>query len=617
MPESMRRQTARLKRSKLQRAQEGKARNQAFQLLQTNEKLSSIAARCSVSLTTLYRIRRAWKEKKQSLLHKLLSPVDYHAGRPSVLSTQEEEMIVKRVKHAAERGFAFDINHLKEAMSTIAADGRHSYKNALPCDDTIRSFRARHRDITYRKTENHCHRYFLGEDLEHVHTLVHHLKALKQKHSDLFQDPSRIWNLDETAVSADYGKRGRTFSASASNLGGRRHNIKDNGAHLTAVVIASASGLVAPPFFVASGKKVMPRWKTPIPSSAKVHLPASLRWLTENTWIPDGTHIALTTKGSMTMEIMPKLITHFNEFCRKFVTPDKPVLLLLDGHSSRKGAEWILYCHKYNIIVIQLPANTSHFLQPCDATINKKFKERTRQVRDVLIKTGMYSNANIAFKLKLGVAGFQVLTADVVQQSFISTGMWPMNFQFYEMLRERLSMEKRVPNENTEQHKELHMTLRTADVVIYSRIREIVEREDNATIGVALVEQTLQNNRSAHRVLWEAAPLQAPVCHMRSNMKSMSGAPAAVLSDVGVLKNVTNGGRAQRRSRTVKYVGPGKENMQLAGGDNVDGAGLWDATDDIPLLTLWRQERNEDGSLEEHNVAAAEAATALLGLSTR
>lgn len=92
--------------------------------------------------------------------------------------------------------------------------------------------------------------------MDDVSTLVNHIRALKMKHRHMFNDPNKIWNLDKTAVNATYGKRVRVFNSARTNLGGRSPNIKDNGAHVSAVLFASALGFIAPTFFVAVRKKV-------------------------------------------------------------------------------------------------------------------------------------------------------------------------------------------------------------------------------------------------------------------------------------------------------------------------------------------------------------------------
>ena len=63
--------------------------------------------------------------------------------------------------------------------------------------------------------------------------------------------------MDETCVDGEIGRRIKVFSSANSHHGGAIANVKGSGKHLTAVLIASASGQRAPLFAIAGGKNVM------------------------------------------------------------------------------------------------------------------------------------------------------------------------------------------------------------------------------------------------------------------------------------------------------------------------------------------------------------------------
>ena len=64
-------------------------------------------------------------------------------------------MIAHRLIYAGKRGFADDRSTLQRPVGRIAADGRHlKYRNRLASFPTIRRFRARNRDLTFRKFES-------------------------------------------------------------------------------------------------------------------------------------------------------------------------------------------------------------------------------------------------------------------------------------------------------------------------------------------------------------------------------------------------------------------------------------------------------------------------------
>ena len=74
---------------------------------------------------------------------------------------------------------------------------------------------------------------------------------------------------------------------------------------------------------------------------------------------------------------MPFSMEHIDRNVRKIVPPGTTFALCLDGHdwhASRNGFEWLELCVIKGCEVIQSPANTSYFLQPCDASINMCFK---------------------------------------------------------------------------------------------------------------------------------------------------------------------------------------------------------------------------------------------------
>ena len=85
-------------------------------------------------------------------------------------------------------------------------------------------------------------------------------------------------------------------------------------------------------------------------------------WLVKDEWFPENSCIVVSESGSMTKALIPILVEHINTNIRKIIPVDKRVCLVLDGHSSRKGWDWLETCVSHNIEVVQSPANTSHFL---------------------------------------------------------------------------------------------------------------------------------------------------------------------------------------------------------------------------------------------------------------
>lgn len=171
-------------------------------------------------------------------------------------------MFVKPVEHAVERGFKLDSNHIKHYMGEIANDGRTTYKNILPCGNTVRSFQAENREITIRKSENHSHKCILEENINQVGTLVNHLKDLKEQHPHLFKDSNYIWNLHETEVNAIYWKRvirkrKEEHEREASQLQNLRSSYYGSNSWI-------CIGYDSTTLVLAAGKSVMLAWTKPL-----------------------------------------------------------------------------------------------------------------------------------------------------------------------------------------------------------------------------------------------------------------------------------------------------------------------------------------------------------------
>ena len=66
-----------------------------------------------------------------------------------------------------------------------------------------------------------------------------------------------------------------------------------------------------------------------------------------------------------------------NKIFVKFCVPERPIMLLIDGHASHITIEAIDSCQANNIILLPcLPPHTTHALQPLDVAVFKSLKDR-------------------------------------------------------------------------------------------------------------------------------------------------------------------------------------------------------------------------------------------------
>ncbi|CDF32934.1 unnamed protein product [Chondrus crispus] len=221
----------------------------------------------------------------------------------------------------------------------IATHGRGDLKKGVPSPNFIRSFRARHRDITCRNYEKRELAKLKGESFKHLKTFEAALKQVSKANPGIFEKPEFIWNLDETKVSGEHGQNVKVFGSSDTSHGGFRSTnaVAGTGKHLTAVVVSSAAGHVVPPFFILAGVNQMQRWFESLhPEIFKDEL-GFPHWMTRDNWYPEESCLVPTANRSMKKSILPLSIEHVNVNIRKYVPSSQKVLLTLDGHSSRGG----------------------------------------------------------------------------------------------------------------------------------------------------------------------------------------------------------------------------------------------------------------------------------------
>ena len=71
----------------------------------------------------------------------------------------------------------------------------------------------------------------------------------------------------------------------------------------------------------------------------------------------------------MLQDYLPEMIRR-----RELLQEKSPILLILDGHTSRLSVDVIRFCKQFNIILLILPSHTSHITQPLDCSPNGSLK---------------------------------------------------------------------------------------------------------------------------------------------------------------------------------------------------------------------------------------------------
>ena len=175
-----------------------------------------------------------------------------------------------------------------------------------------------------------------------------------------------------------------------------------NKAQITVVACISTSGNYIPPMVIWDRKSLKQEWTT-----GEVA----------------GTLYGMSTKGWMDMSLFEKwFIWHFLWYAPAV----RPLLLLLDGHSSHYSPAALKMAAEENIILFALPPNTTHYSQPLDKGVFGPLKIAWRRV----CHTYLSENPGVVvtrcvFSQLFNSAWQDSMTSKNIIAGFCTTGVYP------------------------------------------------------------------------------------------------------------------------------------------------------------------------------------------------
>lgn len=173
--------------------------------------------------------------------------------------------------------------------------------------------------------------------------------------------PSEIWNMDETGITTVQQPQTVIAAKGQKRLGAVTSG--ERGRTVTVVCAVSAAGNFVPPMFIFPRQRMAAGLSTDGPIGAIYHC-------SKNGWT--------------NAELFLVWLKHFvqNSKCIK----GKPVLLVLDNHTSHISLEAYEFCRDHGIVMVSLPPHTSHRLQPLDVTFFGPLKAAFRKESDNMMK---------------------------------------------------------------------------------------------------------------------------------------------------------------------------------------------------------------------------------------
>ena len=221
------------------------------------------------------------------------------------------------------------------------------------------------------------------------------------KSHDLHNKPRRIWNADESGFPL-CPKTSRVLA-----LRNKRHVYSvnaDSKTQITTLVAASAAGSVIPPMHIFPGVRL--RYD---PLAGAV----------------DGSYLGRSDNGWMQTHLF------YGWVANHFVThipPERPVLLLVDGHTTHIDLYISKFCKENGILLYCLLPHSSHITQPLDVGFFGALKLNWKKACDKYKVANMGSSVTKqTFASVFNAAWTSTVKMSTIVNSFAKAGIYPIN----------------------------------------------------------------------------------------------------------------------------------------------------------------------------------------------
>lgn len=366
------------------------------------------AKQFDVPQTTLERkVKAARSVLNETSDGNLPTPIKVPLGpRLPVFSKSEENELCSYLLEMEERLYGLTIKDLKSLVYQLAI--KNNKPNPFNTEkeeagrEWINGFLKRHPELSIRKPENTSAARASGFNKVAVEKFFNFLGNVYDEHQ---LTPDRIYNCDETGVSVVPKTKSKIIAKRGRKQVGAIVSA-ERGQTVTVEICFSAAGNYMPAMLIFPRKRMTPELMVNSQAGA---------WGT------------CSDSGWITSEL-------FLQWFKKFVifsgaSKERPVLLLLDGHSTHtQNIDLINEARAHGVIILCFPPHTTHRLQVADVAFMRPLSVYYEQA----VTAWLRSNPGLVVTIRqvaevFGNAFVQAATMSTAVNGFRKCGIWPYN----------------------------------------------------------------------------------------------------------------------------------------------------------------------------------------------
>lgn len=364
-------------------------------------------------------------------------------GRPTLLSTKEEEDLVNFLVESASIGYGRTRRDVLNIVSRMAQ--QRGIKKAVTTG-WWNKFICRHPVLSERTPASLSIARAKASSRECLDAYFDRLEEILQD-TGLCENPSLLFNMDETGFAFD------STPSKTVDVRGTKNVLSvcsGSKSQITVLACVSATGQVLPPMIIWSKK-------TMAPDMATGELPGTIYGFSDNGW----TNSHLFHKW-------------FERIFLRYVPATRPILLLVDGHSSHYCPDTLALAAENGIIIFALPPNTTHLTQPLDKGVFGPFKTHwSRICHDFTITHPGQKVSEYNFCQLFSKAWLESMSIGTIVGGFQTTGIHPLNRDAIQLPGETKVVDKFLePNLGFTPHKRYGLQNRVFSSSDISNIKE-------------------------------------------------------------------------------------------------------------------------------------------------
>ena len=335
------------------------------------------------------------------------------SGPPRYLDEEEEKELVEFLLGCAEVGYPKTVKEVRVIVGKIVAKKQHQdIGSTVPVSHGWwEKFQKRHQELSLRSSETLSQRRAIAMSPAVLNKYFDLLEDTI-KGNDLHRRPALIFNCDESGFPLIH-RPGKRIAGK-----GQKHVLtvtSDSKSRVTVLACVNAAGYAIPPLVIyARANLTKALYQGEIPGTIYALSPGS-GWMDGSTFYEWFEH-------------------HFLEYAPS----GRPLLLLLDGHSSHYNPEFIRFAAQKGVIVFALPPNTTHLSQPLDGVCFKALKQCWDEQCNLFMSDNPGKTTTIyQFSELFAAAWKKAMTPQNITSSFRTTGVFPVNRLALEILQEK------------------------------------------------------------------------------------------------------------------------------------------------------------------------------------